>query len=74
MRDRLAAPLDEGVGCPWSPTGDHLFQLVQVEADDRRGKVLADRCSYCGDLAFSIPGQREEPTNSVGRFVRGHRN
>jgi hypothetical protein len=67
-KERLPeAPLNAGVGCWWSPTGDHLFQLVELDADDRPGYVLADRCSYCGGLAFAVPGQRSGADDGLGR-------
>jgi hypothetical protein len=52
--------------CWWSPTGDHLFQLVELDTDDRPGYVLANRCGYCGGLAFAVPGQRSGPMTVSG--------
>jgi hypothetical protein len=73
VKDRPASG-DEGIGCLWSPTGEHMFQLVQLDGGGRQGNVLADRCSYCGNLAFPLPGRQREPEDGWGRPAVGRHN
>jgi hypothetical protein len=51
-----------------------MFQLVQLDGGGRQGNVLADRCSYCGNLAFPLPGRQREPEDGWGRPAVGRHN
>ena len=37
--------------CFWSPTGEHLYQLADLDLGRGRHTVV-DQCRDCGDLAF----------------------
>ena len=63
----IMAPHHETVGCLWSPTGDHLFQLVEVDNGGRSTRTVADRCRYCGSFAFPAQRGRDPHHDSSGR-------
>jgi hypothetical protein len=60
--------------CFWSPTGEHVYQLADLDLGRGRHTVV-DKCRHCGDLAFQAiradqPEHPEPPR--LWRFARRH--
>ena len=64
-------PHQDNVGCLWSPTGDHLFQLVEVQSGGLSTRTVADRCRYCGSFAFPTQRGRDQSHDELGRPAEG---
>lgn len=45
--------------CFWSPTGEHVYQLADLDLGRGR-RTVVDKCRHCGDLAFQ-PIQNARP-------------
>ena len=58
--------------CFWSPTGEHVYQLTDLDLGRGR-RTVVDRCRHCGDLAFQAirAEQPDQPEPSwMWRFAR----
>lgn len=48
--------------CFWSPTGEHVYQLADLEVGRGR-RTVVDKCRHCGDLAFeSVRAEQATPS------------
>lgn len=57
--------------CSWSPTGEHMYQLADLDLGRGR-RTVVDKCRHCGDLALQ-PIQTARPSALNGWWRPGHR-
>lgn len=69
-RGRTAAVSYVDSLCFWSPTGEHVYQLADLDLGRGR-RAVVDKCRHCGDLAFQ-PIQTARPNRRNDRWRLSH--